>query len=718
MKKIFSLFAAVLFAGSLMAEVFTLVKDASVLQAGDEIIIVNKDTTKALSTTQNTNNRGAADVTRVDETIEPGSTVQVITLEASGANWKLKVGTDQYLYAAGGTGTNSKNNMKTAAAATAGDNGVFSIAITATGEATITAQGDADATIIRYNPNEKNGNPLFSCYKSTSSISDPVRIFKKGSVAPAAVATPTFSPAANTYNEAKDITIACATEGAAIYYTMDGTEPTSSSTAYTGAIKLEKEGEFTIKAIAIKGSDKSAIATAVFKIVFPKAYTSFEDMVDAGLPTGTLITVTFSDVKLTNVYVNGQGKFHGIFIDVQDPDDNDLEIYYKTVEVPATWGLGGKISGTIEGTWTYYDKESQWEIVPSATDWQWTSLTYTAPTVEAPRLEPLAGSFYGELDITMTCATEGAKIYYILAATGEPNVEYTAPIKLTETTVIRAIAVKGTDNSELVYKKYTMGTTFTCANAAEKALSVAANNTTYKEGDVEEFSVVGYVTKIQTAWASKKISFWVDDEKGDKTTIEAYNCAVENKDDAPNIGDKVRVIGKLTKYNTTPEFAAGCTMVMLEKDVPAVNLGAKTIAEFLALKNKKDTCVLTGTVSNIVMDEKDNTKYNQYGNFDLTDESGTVYVYGLLNSAGEKGKFNEMGIDAGTKITIKAIYYEYVKDAVGTPQAMNAILVSINSGTAIDNTTVETKAVKRIENGMLVIEKDGVRYNAFGQVIR
>ena len=80
--------------------------------------------------------------------------------------------------------------------------------------------------------------------------------------------------------------------------------------------------------------------------------------------------------------------------------------------------------------------------------------------------------------------------------------------------------------------------------------------------------------------------------------------------------------------------------------------------------------------------------------------------------------FNEMGIDAGTKITIKAIYYEYVKDAVVTPQAMNAILVSINSGTAIDNTTVETKAVKRIENGMLVIEKDGVRYNAFGQVIR
>ena len=38
--------------------------------------------------------------------------------------------------------------------------------------------------------------------------------------------------------------------------------------------------------------------------------------------------------------------------------------------------------------------------------------------------------------------------------------------------------------------------------------------------------------------------------------------------------------------------------------------------------------------------------------------------------------------------------------------------------TAIDNTSDELKAVKRIENGMLIIEKNGVRYNAQGQVVR
>lgn len=38
--------------------------------------------------------------------------------------------------------------------------------------------------------------------------------------------------------------------------------------------------------------------------------------------------------------------------------------------------------------------------------------------------------------------------------------------------------------------------------------------------------------------------------------------------------------------------------------------------------------------------------------------------------------------------------------------------------TALDNTTSELNAIKRIENGQLIIEKNGVRYNALGQTIR
>ena len=73
--------------------------------------------------------------------------------------------------------------------------------------------------------------------------------------------TPTISPATFTADD-QEVTIATETEGATIYYTTDGTEPTTSSSAYDAENKPTISSTTTFKAIAVKdGYDNSAVAT-------------------------------------------------------------------------------------------------------------------------------------------------------------------------------------------------------------------------------------------------------------------------------------------------------------------------------------------------------------------------------------------------------------------------------------------------------------------------
>jgi len=80
-----------------------------------------------------------------------------------------------------------------------------------------------------------------------------------------ATAAPAFSSAAGSYNSVQTVTITDATAGATIYFTMDGTVPTASSTAYTGPIKVRSTE--TLMAVAIApGYAPSAVVTAAYTI--------------------------------------------------------------------------------------------------------------------------------------------------------------------------------------------------------------------------------------------------------------------------------------------------------------------------------------------------------------------------------------------------------------------------------------------------------------------
>lgn len=102
-----------------------------------------------------------------------------------------------------------------------------------------------------------------------------------------------------------------------------------------------------------------------------------------------------------------------------------------------------------------------------------------------------------------------------------------------------------------------------CVEAAAAAMSVSANNELYNDGAV--YTIEGYVTGIKTAYSDQyhNISFWMADAADGGEVLQAYRAACASEADAPQVGDKVAVTGSLTKYNTTPEFAAGCTYVII-----------------------------------------------------------------------------------------------------------------------------------------------------------
>ena len=96
--------------------------------------------------------------------------------------------------------------------------------------------------------------------KSTGSISAPV---VETVVTPAA--TPKLSPGAGTYATSETISITDATSKSTIYYTLNGSTPTTSSTKYGAPFKITKTT--TVKAIAVAtGYANSAVATATYTI--------------------------------------------------------------------------------------------------------------------------------------------------------------------------------------------------------------------------------------------------------------------------------------------------------------------------------------------------------------------------------------------------------------------------------------------------------------------
>ena len=144
------------------------------------------------------------------------------------------------------------------------------------------------------------------------------------------VATPTFNPEAGTYSEAVSVTISCATEGATIYYTLDGSNPMEDGTVYTSAINITETT--TVKAFAMKeGYLNSNVASATYTI--------------SEAPAPTLITIAEARALALNEYALVQGVV--TFIDgrnvyIQD-ETAGIDLFLNSNTVPSTLAIGDMV---------------------------------------------------------------------------------------------------------------------------------------------------------------------------------------------------------------------------------------------------------------------------------------------------------------------------------------------------------------------------------------
>jgi hypothetical protein len=250
----------------------------------------------------------------------------------------------------------------------------------------------------------------------------------------ASIPAPTFFPAPGAYTSTTSVTLSDGDSSAMIYYTTDGSTPSASSTRYTEAIPLSISA--TVRAIAINGSLNSAVTSGYYTISAPPA------MVVTLTPTNAIIPVGLN--QQFSAFVAG------------------------TQTTAVTWavsgtGCSGTACGTISSSGIYTAPAS----VPASATITVTATSVSDPTrfasatiailqptsiqLPTPTVSLLPAIFAPGITVGLADTNPAAVICYTTDGTdpalssagncGSGARTYTAPIALTATTTIRAVAV-------------------------------------------------------------------------------------------------------------------------------------------------------------------------------------------------------------------------------------------------------------------------------------
>ena len=501
---------------------------------------------------------------------------------------------------------------------------------------------------------------------------------------------------------------------------------------------------------------------------------TFDATVDkTEITTATEGTLTKDGVSLhTSMGVLGNGKEYRIYknqwMDISCEYGNITAVEFTcTKEGTAQYGPGCLEYRGTAGTYTYEGFVGTWTgneemltLYGALNQVRATKIVVTYESSDANFVDQpmITGdvNFADTANVVIT-AEEGMKIYYTLDGTDPTtaSTEYTAPFEVYATTTVKAIAYnEAIATSSLVTTTvFTQATKVPCAEAAAIALTVSANNALT---DLV-YNVKGYVTKIASDYNSPVVGkqlFWIADTKTGGEVLYSYNnnvpCEME-------VGMKVRIVGKLTKWNTgqhiQPQIVnAEITVLVPAPKVYTVSATAENgTVEGAGQFEEGTQATLTATAAegyefvNWTVGDSIVSTENPYtfavtadlalvANFKLippTKYNVTVTAESTMGTVAGAGEYEE-----GTEATLTATAnegYEFVNWTVdGTevstenPYTFNvtadvevvANFKEVDPTTGVENTIMAEQPVKIVRNGQVFILKGNKIFNVMGQQVK
>jgi hypothetical protein len=264
---------------------------------------------------------------------------------------------------------------------------------------------------------------------SVSRVSSKAYVYAPEPAAPA----PAFSLAGGTYHTPQVLALVDSAPGATIYYTTNGTTPTTTSKVYTGPITIAATE--LVKAAAIAPGFTLSAPSA-------KSYV-YDPYPPAAAPSFNLAGGTYSTPQALVLTDATPG----------------ATIYYTTNGTAPTTG-SMRYTGPITIAATELVEATAIAAAYNLSPISSKSYTYSPlPLAAAPYFSLPGGHYATPQTLTLTDATPGAVIYYTTNGTtpSTASAKYTGPITVSTSETIEAIAVaSGYNNSNVSAKSYTI----------------------------------------------------------------------------------------------------------------------------------------------------------------------------------------------------------------------------------------------------------------------